>query len=98
MLCVLFLAARMRALEVTEGLGAPQVWAQTGMQFATWAIAVQLFMSILGSVFNLGVKLDENGDVVAKEGGNKWFMGLVTFIRFGSMAAMYGGAGVVQEK
>ena len=34
MLCVLFIATRMRALQISKNKGAPQGWAQDGMSLA----------------------------------------------------------------
>mmetsp|Transcript_96412 Transcript_96412/g.152487 ORF Transcript_96412/g.152487 Transcript_96412/m.152487 type:complete len:601 (+) Transcript_96412:51-1853(+) len=42
-LSVLFLATFLRALQVTDGKGAPQRWAQDAMYVATWAL---IFMTI----------------------------------------------------
>jgi hypothetical protein len=42
MLCILFLAARMRALQLTRNRGAPQGWAQDCMRLATWCVLGQL--------------------------------------------------------
>lgn len=44
MLSVLFLAARMRALQLTQNQGAPQGWAQDAMRFATLCVLVQLII------------------------------------------------------
>jgi hypothetical protein len=44
MLCVLFLAARMRALQLTRNRGAPQGWAQDAMRFATLCVFAQLIV------------------------------------------------------
>merc|ERR1719443_1757373 len=51
MLCVLFLACRMRAIQLTYGhterYGLPQWWVQVAMQVCTWAILGQL-LAVLG--------------------------------------------------
>lgn len=47
MLCVLFLALRMRALQLTGNRGAPQGWAQDLMFVATWAVWVQLVLVLM---------------------------------------------------
>merc|ERR1719375_1035826 len=54
MLSMLFIAARMRALQLTRTVddrvppsAGPQPWAQEGMFLATWSVFVQLLMTIL---------------------------------------------------
>merc|ERR1719353_1120953 len=44
MLAVLFIATRMRALQMTDNQGAPQGWVQDGMYLATWSIMIQFMM------------------------------------------------------
>merc|ERR1719159_1431340 len=41
MIAVLFIATRMRALQMTDNKGAPQGWVQDGMYLATWSILIQ---------------------------------------------------------
>merc|ERR1719454_690386 len=48
MLCVLFIATRMRALQISKNKGAPQGWAQDGMYLASWALLIQ-FPDVLGA-------------------------------------------------
>merc|ERR550537_1325730 len=57
MLSVLFIATRMRALQITDNRGAPQGYVQDGMYLASWALLVQflmcLFMPVLtGKVYH----------------------------------------------
>merc|ERR1719181_1587866 len=47
MLAILFVATRMRALQLTNQKGAPQGWAQDGMYMATWSILIQFLMVLL---------------------------------------------------
>merc|ERR1719478_86820 len=47
MLSILFVAARLRALTLTNWKGAPQGWAQDGMYMATWAVLLQFLMVLL---------------------------------------------------
>lgn len=49
MLCILFIALRMRALQMTANRGAPQGWAQDCMYAATWAILLQLVLVVVVS-------------------------------------------------
>merc|ERR1719321_135388 len=51
MLSILFVAARMRAMTLTNWKGAPQGWCQDGMYMATWAILIQFLMVLLTLAF-----------------------------------------------
>lgn len=53
MLCVIFIVARLRALQLTRGLGAPQGWAQDCMYVASYSVLAQLLIAVglgLGAV------------------------------------------------
>merc|ERR1712216_846475 len=47
MLSVLFIATRMRALQITSNRGAPQGYVQDGMYLASWALLVQFPMCLI---------------------------------------------------
>merc|ERR1719191_458018 len=51
MLCILFVATRMRALQMTSNRGAPQGWVQDGMYLASWSVLIQFMMCLLMPVF-----------------------------------------------
>merc|ERR1719482_1612246 len=51
MLCVLFIATRMRALQISKNKGAPQGWAQDGMYLASWALLIQFLMCLILPIF-----------------------------------------------
>merc|ERR1719171_1842412 len=46
MFAILFVATRMRALQITDNRGAPQGWVQDGMYMATWAVLLQFVMTL----------------------------------------------------
>merc|ERR1719387_2148637 len=46
MLCVLFVAVRMRALQLDPAEGAPQTWVQDAMVMTTWAMLVQTVVAL----------------------------------------------------
>jgi hypothetical protein len=46
MLCVLFVAVRMRALQLDPADGAPQSWVQEAMVMTTWAMLVQTVVAL----------------------------------------------------
>merc|ERR1719261_2351661 len=51
MLAVLFIATRMRALQLTDNKGAPQGWVQDGMYLATWSVMIQFMMCLVMPLF-----------------------------------------------
>jgi len=51
MISVLFIATRMRALQISKNQGAPQGWAQDGMYLCSWALLVQFLMCLLVPIF-----------------------------------------------
>merc|ERR1719324_1962315 len=51
MLAVLFIATRMRALQMTDNKGSPQGWVQDGMYLATWSILIQFMMCLIMPFF-----------------------------------------------
>merc|ERR1719498_1300968 len=73
MLSMLFIGARMRALQLTKAAdgtipptAGPQPWAQDGMFLATWSVLVQLIMTMLVPIVT-GTgkpKMDEDGNVI----------------------------------
>merc|ERR1719424_1596131 len=58
MLCVLFVATRIRALQLSDNKGAPQGWAQDGMYMASWAVLIQFAMCLLMPLFTGGKRYD----------------------------------------
>jgi hypothetical protein len=62
MLAILFVATRMRALQITNNKGAPQGWAQDGMYMATWSVLIQFLMVLVVGLTSAGpVEVDEDG-------------------------------------
>merc|ERR1719181_2088008 len=51
MISVLFIATRMRALQISDNKGSPQGWAQDGMYLCSWALLVQFLMCLLVPLF-----------------------------------------------
>jgi len=50
MLAILFIATRMRALEITKSQGAPPGWVQDGMFFATGSVLLSLILCFFGPI------------------------------------------------
>ena len=94
MLAVLFMGARLRASEIKDN-ARPQMWVQHAMVAATSAVAVQLFMSLVGPFVGLEVVEKEDGSWESKNKDSMFAGALITTLGFLSMLAMYGGAGAV---
>merc|ERR1719183_2330259 len=63
MLSILFVATRMRALQITQQKGAPPGWAQDCMNIAVFACCVQAICCLLMPVFvGSACKVDEDGN------------------------------------
>merc|ERR1719265_191055 len=102
MLGILFLACRMRALQLTRTVdnkvppsAGPQPWAQEGMYWATWALLIQVMMAILVPIA-LGagrkVEIDDEGNVVKPEGAPQILGTVLTVIKYLCLIFMFGGA------
>jgi len=63
LLCILFVATRMRALQITQQQGAPPGWAQDCMLVAVFATCVQSVCCLLMPIFiGEATKVDEDGN------------------------------------
>jgi len=101
MLSILFIGARMRALQLTKAtdgtipMGAgPQRWAQDGMFLSTWSVLVQVIMCMVVPILTGSGKpeMDDDGNVKTPQGANKWVAMILDTIRYLCLIAMYGGA------
>jgi len=110
MLAVLFIATRMRALQMTDNKGAPQGWVQDGMYLATWAVMIQFMMCLLMPFFTghkyMADAMDGSTSEKAKDGymatekdldkgGHQWGAMVVTFVRYTALIALLGGVTTV---
>jgi len=100
MLSMLFIGARMRALQLTKATdgtipttAGPQTWVQDGMYLATWSVLVQLIMSILVPICTGTGKpeMDHSGNVKTPEGTGKYAGYAIETVRYLCLVAMYGG-------
>jgi len=103
MLSILFIGARMRALQLTKAKNGiipadagPQKWVQDGMFLATWSVFVQLIMTMLVPILT-GAKAEtaKDGSLKVPSGTNKSLAIVVEVVRYLSLLCMYGGACVV---
>jgi len=95
MLCVLFIATRMRALQISKNKGAPQGWAQDGMYLASWALLIQFLMCLLMPIFT-GKKYQTDsldGSKKADENPIKNPVGawIVTVLRYLALICLFAG-------
>jgi len=103
MLSILFIGARMRALQLTAAKNGtipanagPQKWVQDGMFLATWSVFVQLVMAMLVPILTGSqAEVDKDGIVKVPQGTPKAMAITVEVVKYISLLAMYGGAVVV---
>lgn len=92
MLCILFIAARMRALQMDPASGAPQEWAQICFYLCTYSVLAQALFVILFPLCT-SVKCKRGiseGDVVF-EGADGPVGYVLTLFRWAAVFATYGG-------
>jgi len=89
MLSVLFVGVRMRALQLTKNLGAPQGWVQDCMQLSAWALALQLIMVVLSELFALAGQVMES---LKGESSTRIMATITTIIEYVCTLLLYGGA------
>jgi len=103
MISILFVATRMRALQMTNNKGAPQGWVQDGMYLATWSLLIQFMMCLIMPLFT-GHKFtvdkldgsaseDKKYRTTEKELEETNWVGawVVTFIRYTALIALLVG-------
>merc|ERR1719446_1018530 len=100
MLAVLFIATRMRALQMTDNKGAPQGWVQDGMYLATWSILIQFMMCLIMPFFTGHTYTPDTLDGEKKPGANDtlqnyWGAMAVTVVRYAALLSLLGGVATV---
>merc|ERR1719171_1725096 len=96
MLCILFIGARMRALQIDPVNGNPQRWAQICFYMCAYSVLVQVLLLLLiplalNGELNKGAT---EGDVTFKL-ENPTVYGILNAIRWACMLSMYGGFSAV---
>merc|ERR1719238_1151909 len=95
MLCVLFIATRMRALQITDNKGSPQGWAQDGMYLASWALLVQFLMCLVMPIFTgktyTADSLDGSQKASEEPLANPVGAWIVTVFRYLALICLFGG-------
>jgi len=92
MLAILFIGARMRALQLDPKTGNPQAWAQNCFYMCTYSLQLQLLLVILvpGLLGGKCVQGDSEGDITFEVGNPNLFW-VLTVVRYVLMLALYGG-------
>jgi len=88
MLCILFIAARMRALQIDPKTGAPQPWAQMCFYICTYCLLVCTLLTLLPPFLGKPER-DSTGACSYKMSGA--IGGIVTACRFLALLGVYGG-------
>merc|ERR1719253_186766 len=90
MLAVLFLGARMRALQLSQQKGSPQCWAQDAMYIASIAVLVQVVTVLLAGFLCQNISVDGQGVPVTS--GITWIPGwiIIEAVKALSFIALYG--------
>merc|ERR1719446_97745 len=92
MLCILFIGARMRALQLDPKYGNPQAWAQNCFFLCSYSVLVQLLL-VLAVPYVLGgnvVEGEAEGDITFELPNPTLFM-VFSALRYLLMLALYGG-------
>lgn len=93
--CILFVATRMRALQITEQLGAPPGWAQDCMYICVFGTCVQAVCCLVMPIFVGGAyKVDEDGN---PDYDCKPMIGAyaVTVVKYVAMMSLYGSVATI---
>merc|ERR1719271_2369186 len=92
MLCILFIGARMRALQIDPVNGNPQKWAQMCFYLCAYAVLVQLaILMAIPLVLDGKLKPGSTQGDVTFELPNPTMMSIMTAARYMVMLALYGG-------
>jgi hypothetical protein len=86
MLCILFIGARMRALQMDPVNGSPQPWAKMCFYVCTYALLAQTILVLLTMIPALGAKV-EDGEVHLEGAAGK----VVQVFQLVTMICIYGG-------
>jgi len=104
MLSMLFIGARMRALQLTKATdgtippsAGPQPWAQQAMFLCSWSVFVQLIMAMIVPILTGTGKpeMDKDGNVITPAGTSKVVAIILDVIKYLCLISMYGGACVI---
>jgi hypothetical protein len=101
MLCVLFIACRMRVEFLSDGKDQPQIWVQKCMYSLTFSVLISTLLVLLMPIVGTPVTLKEGTPDLEKpappaEGESKVVFYVLTTLRYLILLGLYGGlAGVI---
>merc|ERR1719420_2358393 len=96
MLCILFIGARMRALQMDPKHGNPQKWAQNCFYLCTYSVMVQtLLVLIMPFLVECEAKVGASEGDIVFEMENATVALIVLVIRWAALLALYGGFSAV---
>lgn len=97
LISVLFVAARMQALQLTQQMGTPQVWAQECMVMCTFALFVQVLSCLLLPFFTGSFAVDSEGNPAAdmSPGGSMLGAYTVTCIKYCCLMCLHCGIAAI---
>jgi len=100
MLCVLFIACRMRVEFLSNGTDAPQIWVQRCMYGVTYSVLHStLLVLLIPLCTGKPMPVTDNGDMkppAEEDGDNKTLLICLTVARYLTLLGMYGGlAGII---
>jgi len=91
MLAILFVGTRMRALQLSDNKGSPQCYAQDAMFLSSYAVLLQLLMTLaLGAIVGVPETDEDGNPVPPKE--NRCLQITVECVKWLSFIGLYGGA------
>jgi len=97
MLCILFIGARMRALQIDPKNGAPPAYAQNCFYLCAYSVMLQALMVIILPYISKDItckKTEIEGDVVF-DGLTGYGATALTVVRYAAVLALYGGFSIV---
>jgi len=92
MLCILFVAARMRALQIDPKYGKPQSWAQRCFYTCTIGVVVQVLLAIIIPLADKGAKEKQMRSGVVYMPSNLAVQTVVDVLRYIALFCTYSGA------
>merc|ERR550514_2423134 len=93
MLCILFIGARMRALQIDPVNGNPQKWAQACFYLCSYSVLVQVVILMMVPLVLDGEAKEgkTEGDVTFELKDSPTTMAILSAVRYAVMLALYGG-------
>lgn len=96
MICVLFLGAHLRAMQISEGKGGPGEATELAMQVCTWSVIVQTMLVLLIPVLTGEVvRVDEETGLELPDIKDTILAGFLTLLRYAAVVGLYLSVAVI---